>query len=153
MVVPTETLFVNQELKLVMERIDDMSNTTNRNLYDVDSVKDESHLLANESCLKAPIFHRMQLQQTESVAEEDTNSLKPSSISSIIMESWEGSHVYKLGSLEPNANKTKARSNSDTNDGKANNFSLVVEISIKVVNFLGNQARLVMIRNVSYILE
>ena len=42
---PTETLFVNQELKVVMEKIDEMSNIANRDLYDLDSMQDFSHLL------------------------------------------------------------------------------------------------------------
>ena len=81
-----------------MEKIDEMSNIANKDLYDLDSMQDFSHLLKNESCLKAPIFHRMMIENTSRAAAVDESSFRPSSISSIIMESWEGSHVYKLGS-------------------------------------------------------
>lgn len=42
---PTETLFVNQELKVVMEKIDEVSNNPNRDLYELESTQDVSHLL------------------------------------------------------------------------------------------------------------
>ena len=45
LVVPTETLFVNQELKVVMEKIDEVSNNPNRDLYELESAQDASHLL------------------------------------------------------------------------------------------------------------
>ena len=44
-----------------MEKIDEMSNIKNKNMYDLDSKQDFSHLLQNESCLKAPMFHRMMI--------------------------------------------------------------------------------------------
>ena len=42
----------------------------------------------------------MMLENTGIAADVDESSFRPTSISSIIMESWEGSHVYKLGSTE-----------------------------------------------------
>jgi signal transduction histidine kinase len=74
------------------------------------------------------------------------------------MESWTGSRIYKLNPL--NAPSTGSNSKlketpRSSNQGNATekHEQVIVEIQIKVLSFLGTESRLVLIRNVNYIIE
>lgn len=60
------------------------------------------------------------------------------------MENWTGSKVYEMVSSEPNEDEAAAEEEST---------DLTIEIQIKILNFNGVPSRLVVIRNVNYIVE
>ena len=79
--------------------------------------------------------------------------VKSVSLTDIIMESWKGSRVYQLKPMAKKRQYNATPRDRIDEDNVEEQDELIIEIQIKMLEYDGALSRLVIIRNVNYIIE
>ena len=114
----------------------------------ISTVVESEELKFIKSC-KEKVFKRFILENNkDEKGEKKAESYESISLTEIIMESWTGSRVYQFDSGLSQSSLSSADSNDKSDDNE-----LIIEIQVKMLEFMGVPSRLVVIRNVNYIVE